>query len=40
MRGVLFCILEAVEDRLCLLEVLEMLDVLEVTECGGAEVRR
>ena len=38
MRGVLFCILEAVEDKLCLLEVLEMLEVLEVTEvrrCGG-----
>ncbi len=30
MRRVLLCMLEAVEGRLCLLEVLEMLEVQEV----------
>jgi len=32
MRCVLLCMLEAVESRLCLLEVLTVLDVLEVLE--------
>ena len=32
MRGVLLCMMEAVEGELCLLEVLEVLQVLEVLE--------
>ena len=42
MRSVLPCMLEAVEGGLCLLEALELLDVLEIMRCmleavvGGA----
>jgi len=46
MRCMLLCMFEAVEGRLCLREVSELLEALEVTRCmlrtlyaGGAEVR-